>query len=140
MCVTLKHQIFHKPLVNYLHCKVAIRVSPVKQPTGLVDSSPFQPPALQFVLTFTYRALSQGLESWICPTYSAKFWQGIRTLNISYKPLVNYLHCKVATRVSPVKQLTGLVDSSHFQPPARFAYNFSVFPKASGYPLKYNLP
>ena len=64
MCVTLKHQIFHKLLANYLHCKVAICVSPVKQPTGLIDSSPFQPPALQFVLTFTYSALSQGLEGY----------------------------------------------------------------------------
>lgn len=78
-------------------------------------------------------------ESWICPKYSAKFWQGIRTLNISYKPLVNYLHCKVAIRVSPVKQLTGLVDSSHFQPPARFAFNFSVFPKASGINIPWNI-
>ena len=31
---TLKQKIFYKPLVNNLHCKVAIRVSPVKQLTG----------------------------------------------------------------------------------------------------------
>ena len=72
-------------MMSYLHCKVAIRVSPVKQPTGLVARLLSFSATCITVCTYIHLQRSRRIfwESRICPKYIAKFWQDIKTLNIS---------------------------------------------------------